>query len=414
MHSIQLFLQQLINGVQLGSVYALIAVGYTMVYGILKFINFAHGDVYMVGAYTGLFVVSGFYAAAGPGHAASVDQRALVVVSGMVLTAVLIVSLRSVARKPASILVRLILFALILALLGTIVRTALAVCAAVFGVTNDLALPSVHIGGPFALIVFACRWVIVLAHRSVYVGGPLALIVSIVCCALLGLIIERAAYKPIRGAGRLTALITAIGISLLIENGGQAVFGARNKAYTIASLPGGQALVGQTLNLRFGGIALSVNKGQIIVLLASVVLVSVLIYIVRKTRMGKAMRATSFDRETASLMGINTDTVIAFTFMLGSGLAGAGGFLNYGLTQFSFDTQTGVMFGLKAFVAAVLGGIGNLGGAVLGGIIMGLAETFVGGSPFSSYKDAIAFMILIVILLFRPAGLLGRFTVEKV
>jgi branched-chain amino acid transport system permease protein len=253
-----------------------------------------------------------------------------------------------------------------------------------------------------------------LAQQSVITGGILGLLVSIVWCALLGLLIERTAYKPIRGSGRLTALITAIAISLLIENGGQAVFGARTQAYSIATLPGGDKLVGESLDLHLGRIALSINRGQVIVLVAAVLLVALLLYIVRNTRMGKAMRAVAYDREAAALMGINTDTVIAFTFLLGSALAGAGGFLNYGLTQFSFDTQTGIMFGLKAFVAAVLGGIGNLGGAVLGGVIMGLAETFVAGSPFSSYKDAIAFIILIVILLFRPAGLLGRYTVEKV
>ncbi len=381
--SLQLFLQQLINGIQAGSVYALVAVGYTMVYGVLQFINFAHGDVYMVGAFMGLFTVAGF-------TAATVDRQAMVIVLAMILVVALLVSLRGHARDPKGIVVRLVGFGLAFALLGILTDLLIRIGIALFGQTAALS------------------------QRSVVLGGVLALLISMVWCGLLGLLIERTAYKPVRSSGRLTALITAIGLSLLLENGGQAVFGSQTRAFSIAELPGGQALIGSTLNLHLGSVVLSINRGQMIVLFAAVLLVALLLYIVRYTRLGKAMRAVAFDREAAALMGINTDTVIAFTFLLGSALAGAGGFLNYGLTRFPFDTQTGIMFGLKAFVAAVLGGIGNLGGAVLGGLIMGVAETFVGGSPFSSYRDAIAFIILIVILLFRPAGLLGRYTVEKV
>ena len=381
--AVQLFLQQLIIGVQLGSVYALIAVGYTMVYGVLQFINFAHGDVYMVGAYMGLFTVVGF-------KAANVDSQAMTVVLGMILCVALLVSMRGHWRDPKAIAIRFGGFALAFALLGTIVSVFLKVGEQFFHVVTNVA------------------------QGSVLIGGIIGLLISVVWCGFLGIAIERTAYKPVRGTGRLTALITAIGVSLLIENGGQAVFGAHNQAYSIGNLSGGKTTVADSLNLHLGSITLSLNKGELIVLFAAVTLVSLLIYIVKYTRMGKAMRAVAFDREAAALMGINTDTVIAFTFLLGSALAGAGGFLNYGLTQFSFDTQTGVMFGLKAFVAAVLGGVGNLSGAVLGGLIMGIAETFVGISPFGTYKEAIAFIILIVILLFRPAGLLGRFTVEKV
>ncbi len=381
--TLQLFVQQLVNGIQLGSVYALIAIGYTMVYGVLKFINFAHGDVYMIGAYMGMFVVLGF-------HPANIDQDALVVVLAMVLMVGLIVSLRGNLRNPRAVGLRLAGFGLAFVLLKTLCSAFVLVGEKLFG-----GLTSV-------------------AQTSVLVGGAVSVMVSVGWCAALGVIIERTAYKPIRGTGRLTALITAIGVSLLLENGGQAVFGARTQAYSIASLPGGQELVGATLNLNVLGLAISVNRGQVIVLVSAIVLVTLLMYIVRRTRMGKAMRAVAYDREAAALMGINTNTVISFTFLIGSAMAGAGGFLNYGLTQFSFDTNTGIMFGLKAFVAAVLGGIGNLGGAVLGGVIMGVAETFIAGSPFSSFKDAIAFVILIAILLFRPAGLLGKYTVEKV
>lgn len=379
----QLFLQQLINGIQLGSIYALIAIGYTIVYGVLQFINFAHGDVYMVGAYMGMFTVLGF-------TAASVNRQAIVVVLAMILIVSLLVSMRGKWRNPKAAGIRFAGFGIAFALLGAFVNAFLFVGFRVFAGIHGIA-----------------------AH-SVIAGGLIALIISIVWCALLGLVIERTAYKPVRGTGRLTALITAIGVSLLLQNGGQAVFGPASRSYTIATLPGGQHFVGDSWRIPIGAISLSINRGQVIILVVSVVLVAMLVYIVQHTRMGRAMRAVSFDRETAALMGINTDKVIAFTFLLGSALAGAGGFLNFGLTQFSFTTQVGNNFGLKAFVAAVLGGIGSLNGAVVGGLIMGLAETYVAGSPFSSYKDAIAYIILIVILLFRPAGLMGRYTVEKV
>jgi branched-chain amino acid transport system permease protein len=305
--SLQAFLQQAINGVQIGSVYALIAVGYTMVYGVLRFINFAHGDVYMLGAYCGFFTVNAL-----------------------------------VAR-----------------------------------------------------------------HAPPLVQGVGGLLVCMLACAAIGVLIERSAYKPIRRSGRLTALITAIGVSLLLENGSQAIFGTNDRAFEIQG-------IGKPINLSMGGLSLSFDKGQGMVLIAAVVLTFFLVYVVRYTTIGKAVRAVSFDREAASLMGINTNTVITFTFLLGSALAGAAGLLNHGLTRQSFGPLIGISLGLKAFVAAVLGGIGNIGGAVLGGLLMGLAEAFVGGSDLSSFRDAFAFIILIAVLMFRPAGLLGRNVVEKV
>jgi branched-chain amino acid transport system permease protein len=304
--AVQLFLQQLINGIEIGSVYALIAVGYTMVYGVLRFINFAHGDVYMLGAYFGLFVVTGLMA----GHS------------------------------------------------------------------------------PLA-------------------QGIAGLLVCMAACGVIGVVIERAAYRPVRRSGRLAALITAIGVSLLIENGWQAAVGATPRAYEISG-------IGQAWKVSLGKVQLSIDKGQAIVLLAAVLLTLLLIYVVRYTTVGKAIRAVSFDRETASLMGINTDTVITFTFFLGSAFAGAAGLLNYGLTQQPFDPLTGIALGLKAFIAAVLGGIGNIGGAVLGGLLMGMSEAFVGGSRLSSFRDGFAFAILIAVLLFRPSGLLGQNVAEKV
>ncbi len=297
-------LQQLINGLALGSILALIALGYTMVYGILRFINFAHGDVFMLGAFAGFYL----------------------------------------APKIATF----------------------------------VPLPSVA----GALIIFG---------------------LSMVICAALGVLIERLAYKPLRKRPKLTVLITAIGVSLFLEYAGQFFFGASNKKFPdiLPTWPVTKVL------------SLSVNSNQLIVLAVTLLLLLGLRFIVMKTRMGRAMRAVSFNPEAAALMGVNTDVVISFTFALGSALAAAAGIL-YAINYPSIDPLMGIMPGLKAFVAAVLGGIGNLPGAALGGIIIGVTETLVSGYISSTYRDAIAFAILIVILLVKPSGLLGKKEVEKV
>jgi branched-chain amino acid transport system permease protein len=248
---------------------------------------------------------------------------------------------------------------------------------------------------------------LVQANAPPLVQGVSAVILCMAICGLVGVFIERLAYKPIRRSGRLTALITAIGVSLFLENGAQAKWEAADRAFEISGF-------GDPFKLSLGAITLSFDKGQSVVLLSAVILTTLLVYIVRRTRAGRAIRAVSFDRDAASLMGINTNTVISLTFLLGSAMAGAAGLLNHGLTRQSFGPLIGVTLGLKAFVAAVLGGIGNIAGAVLGGLLMGLTEAFVGGSDMSSFRDAFAFLILIVVLLFRPAGLLGQHTVEKV
>lgn len=298
------FLQQLINGLAFGSILALIALGYTMVYGILRFINFAHGDVFMIGAFAGFYL----------------------------------------APKVAAI----------------------------------LPLPSIA-GG---LVVMA---------------GAMAL------CAVLGIVIERFAYRPLRRSPKLAVLITAIGISLFLEYAGQFVFGAAPRKFPdiipsklITAIPG-----------------LTIDSNQIVVLAVTIVLLIGLRFIVLKTKIGMAMRALSFNPEAASLMGINTDVVISFTFGLGSALAAGGGIL-FAILYPAIDPLMGVLPGLKAFCAAVLGGIGNLPGAALGGLIIGIVETFVAGSKYSTYRDAIAFAILILILLIRPSGLLGKKDIEKV
>lgn len=293
------FLQQLLNGLSLGAIYALIALGYTMVYGVLRFINFAHSDVFMVGAFIGYYM-------------------------GKLVPA------------------------------GTI-------------------------------------W-----------GGLVVLAVSMLGCAVLGMTIERLAYRRLRNSPTLNVLITAIGVSLLLEYSGQVFFGAAPRTFP-ELFP--------VVNFQAGGLVISTN--QIAVIVVAALLVLGLQFIVYRTKIGTAMRAVSLNPKAAQLVGVNIDVVISFTFALGSALAAAGGIL-YALNYPSIDPLMGVMPGLKAFVAAILGGIGNIPGAALGGLILGTVETFVNGSQWSTYKDAIAFAILIVILLFRPAGLLGKFTVEKV
>ena len=297
------FVQQIVNGVAWGSLYALIALGYTMVYGVLRFINFAHGDVYMIGA------MVAFYAA-----------RALL--------------------AP-----------------GT-------------------------------------------ASTSMFF---VLLVLSMVSCGALGYAIERLAYRPLRQASRLTALITAIGVSLLLENGGQLLFGPDPKFFP-------QLIRSHELS---PGSGIVVTNVQVLILAVSVTLMVGLQLLVFRTRVGTALRAVSYSAETASLMGIDVNRMISLTFVLGSMLAGAAGVL-VGLSNPKIDPLMGIMPGLKAFVAAVVGGIGNIPGAMVGGVLMGLSEVLVVGYISSTYRDAIAFVILIVVLLVRPSGLFGSSAQEKV
>jgi len=300
------FFQQLINGLALGSIYGLIALGYTMVYGVLRFINFAHSDVLMLGAF------AAFYLA------------------------------------PA--------------------------------VEKLLPLPGV--GG--ALIV---------------------ILVSAIICAGIGMLIEVLAYRPLRNRPKLTVLITAIGVSLFIEFTCQhkAVFGA-------ATRPFPTLLPVKNLDL----LGLTVSSNDIVVVVITALLLTLMWFIVQRTKIGTAMRAVSYNQQAAALMGININRIISVTFGLGSALAAVAGIL-YALKAPGIEPLMGIHPGLRAFVAAVLGGIGNLPGAALGGLLLGLLETFAGGiKGLSNYRDAFAFAILILILLFKPAGLLGKSTIEKV
>ncbi|MDR2068513.1 MAG: branched-chain amino acid ABC transporter permease [Spirochaetaceae bacterium] len=287
-------LQQLINGISLGSIYALIALGYTMVYGIVLLINFAHGDILMVGAYTAFFILG------------------------------------AVGSGPAGILI--------------------------------------------------------------------ALVSSMILCACFGITIERLAYRPLRSAPRLNSLITAIAVSLILENGARVLpfIGPNPRQFPRP----------QVVNIQIGR-ELSISNIQIIVIILSAILMLALNYIVNYTKRGKAMRAVSYDMAAASLMGISVNGIISFTFALGSVLAAAGGVL-YASAYPQVNPLMGMMPGLKAFVAAVLGGIGSIPGAMLGGFILGIAETFTKGFISSQFSDAISFSILIIVLLLKPSGILGK------
>jgi branched-chain amino acid transport system permease protein len=297
------FFQHIINGVSLGSIYALIALGYTMVYGILQLINFAHSDVFMMGAFFSYY--------------------------GAILL--------GLENKP----------------------------------------------GLVSLIVL--------------------LLAAMTGSSLLGMTIERFAYRPLRKAPKLNILITAIGVSLLLEYSGQVIFGADPKRFP--------KVIENSVLANFGGI--QIQSLDITVFIVTLLMMLGLHFLIYHTKVGKAMRAVSTNMTVAAMMGVNTDRIITFTFGLGSALAGVGSVL-VGMKYPQIDPLMGVMFGLKAFVAAVLGGIGSIPGAVLGGLLMGLSEEMVVGYLSSTYRDALAFGILIVILIFRPAGLLGKSGVEKV
>ncbi len=370
--------QQLVNGLLLGAIYALVALGYTMVYGILKLINFAHSEVFMMGAYGALFTswALGFRPDGRPGH------------------------------------------------------------------------------GSIGVLL-------------------LMLLASMVLCGLLGAAIERFAYRPLRNQPRIASLITAIGLSLLLQYGGQ-IFLPANQAISDRAnvfsgtssivLKGGSGGVGDAAALQTaltkaetdfaarlksetsefdlstegkrlrdlrndaraklrqakegakgGEVALTIPHGRAISMLITFTLMGLLTYLVLFTKPGRAMRAVSHDFDAAGLMGVNVDRIVTFTFVLGSTLAGAGAMMVatfYSGTK--IDTFFGALLGIKAFVAAVLGGIGNIPGAVLGGLLMGVTESLVVWAGYDGYKDAVAFVVLIVVLMFRPGGLLGSAKVEKV
>lgn len=299
------FIQQLINGVTIGSFYALVALGYTMVYGVLKMINFAHGDLFMWGAYLGL--------------------------TGMTL-----------------------------------------------------------------LVGWATQ-------GSTWMIAPVAILVILVV-ALVGVMVERVAYRPLRSAGRLAPIISALGVAFILESLARNLYGAKWQTYPSGVTPSGGLMLS-------GGVRIGIM--QIAVLIASFVLMGALYLFVQRTRIGMAMRAVSLDANVSRLMGVDVDRIISVVFLIGPGLGGAAGLI-VALYYGSFDFTLGWTFGLKAFIAAILGGIGNIPGAMLGGMLLGIVETLASGYISPQWKDVIAYIVLILILLFRPTGLLGERIAEKV
>ncbi len=300
-------IQQLFNGLSLGAIYALIAIGYTMVYGIIGMINFAHGEIYMIGAYIGLVTLSA---------------------------------------------------------IGT-----------------QSGLP-------------------------VYVVIGLMLLVAVVLTGVYGFVVEQVAYKPVRNGPRLVALISAIGMSIFLQNWVALGQGARDMAVP-SLLPGA---------LRFGSesaFEIYIPYTRVMIIVVAVALMIALTVYIKHSRMGRASRACSQDMHMAGLLGIDTNRVISFTFILGAMLAAVGGVL-IALAIGKLNPFIGFLVGIKAFTAAVLGGIGSIPGAMLGGILLGVAETFAAAYISSEYKDIVAFGLLVLILLFRPTGLLGKPEVEKV
>jgi len=299
------FFQQLINGLSIGMIYALVALGYTMVYGILQLINFAHGEIFMVGSYLGLTVL------------------------------------------------------LALGLSGAVT-------------------------GPFLVLI------VLAVFLAASVGA-----------SFLGFVIERAAYRPLRDAGRLAPLITAIGVSFFLQNAVMLIYGPADKAFPNI-LP--------TRHYDWGGVTLT--NFQIFIFAVGILLMIGLTSFIQLTRMGKAMRATADDRIAALLMGINPNKTISYAFIIGSFLAAIGGVL-FGMYYGTVNFHDGYMVGLKAFTAAVLGGIGNIPGAMLGGLIIGLVEGFGAGYISSEWKNVFAFIVLILVLLIKPSGILGERVPER-
>lgn len=291
----QIFMQQLINGLSLGSIYALLALGYTMIYGIIKIIHFAHGDVYMLGAFFGYYTINFWH------------------------------------------------FNFIMALLS-----------------------------------------------------------SMIFCAIIGMLIEFIAYRPLRGSSRITVLITAIGVSYFLENGMSFLFSGDTRDFP---------QVIKQVNYEWFGIR--VSNVQLLIFATTIILMIILQLIVKKTKMGRAMRAAAADPVAAELMGININGTISFVFAIGSAMAGAAGVL-IGLYYNSIDPTMGLTPGIKAFVAAVVGGVGSIPGAAVGAVIIGCLESMMQAIGFSAFKDAAVYVVLIIVLLFLPAGLFGNKQPEKV
>ncbi|HEU18879.1 MAG TPA: branched-chain amino acid ABC transporter permease [Deltaproteobacteria bacterium] len=300
------FLEQLINGLTIGSFYALIALGYSMVYGILKLINFAHGDFFALGSYVG-----------------------------------------------------------------------------------------------YTVLVFGSA--VITTHFGLWGGLMAAMIIAAVCVAFVGIMVERAAYRPIYPAGRLPAVVSALGASIFIQNTIMVIWGPRYQAYPASLIP--------NIHIQIGG--LHITMLQIVILIMSFMLLGILYWIIQKTTFGAAIRATALDKDTASLMGVDFNKVIFFIFTLGPALGAMTGVM-VGMYYRQISFTMGWNYGLKAFTATIMGGIGNLPGAMFGGLILGVLEMFGAAYISAAWKDVFVFLILILVLIFRPTGLFGEKVAEKV
>ena len=300
------FFEQVINGLTIGSFYALVALGYSMVYGVMKLINFAHGDLFALGSYLG-----------------------------------------------------------------------------------------------YTLLIMGSS--MVTARFGLWGGMALAMLFALLGVGAAGVLMERVAYRPVYPAGRLPLVVSALGMSIFLQNGIMAIWGARPQAYPASVVP----------SSRFSVLGVPVTTLQLVILLLSFALMLIIWYVVEKTTFGAAIRATALDRNTATLMGIDVRVVIFFIFALGPALGGLAGVMN-GLYYRAISFNMGWTYGLKAFTATILGGIGNIPGAMLGGLLLGLMESMFAGYVSGAWKDVFVFVVLIVVLLWRPTGLLGEKTAEKV
>lgn len=302
----EVVIEQIINGLTIGSFYALIALGYSMVYGVLKLINFAHGDFFTLGSYIG-----------------------------------------------------------------------------------------------YTVLVFGSAFLT--SHCGLWGGIIVAILVAAICLALVGITVERLAYRPIYPAGRLPAVVSALGASIFLQNAIMVIWGPRYQAYPASLVP--------NIHIQLG--TLHITLLQIVILVFSFILMGILYYVIQKTLFGSAIRASALDRNTAALMGINFNKVIFFIFTLGPALGAVTGVM-VGMYYRQISFTMGWNYGLKAFTATILGGIGNLPGAMFGGLILGLLEMFGGAYISAAWKDVFVFLILILVLIFRPTGLFGEKTAEKV
>lgn len=427
-------IQQLLNGLTVGGIYALIALGYTMVYGIIKLINFAHGDIFMIGAFAGFFAITlitdlfiGSLVASSIGAVVSEYKLIIAIVSSIIFCGLLGLFVERVAYRPLR-------EGSPKTIIGSAIGLAFIIFVAVFGKGEfqmDTALLFLVILGMLSILSFAyIRYAgnnikslskeninqkiivysvlyiiafIILAYLAWYFDMTTMVFVSFAFVLLIyWLVVSRVKSTNAGGNSRINALISAIGMSMILSNMVMLLRGTSDQPYRMGFFTG-------TINIG----SFSVSSLQIFIIVFSFILMGILFYIIHKTKFGLSMRAVSHNLNAARLMGINPDKVIAMTFVIGSALAGVAGVL-VGTYYQSVSPNIGMMYGLKAFVAAVLGGIGSIPGAVVGGIVLGIAEVVGIAFLSSSYKDAIAFGILILILIIKPTGIFGKTMKEKV